>query len=203
MNRTYQQIRRACVAKGYKWFDGRVNINYVWERTSDVFTNKFTDLLHICYTDASSVNQIITIPVTTKPGLRGSVLSPRTVDGVKGTAVIMPGQYHNAWQFHDTDKEFSNYPYFRQVGNINYWRDGDGDTELDKVNEQDNKLFETHWHRMSQNGTYGSGLVNEWSLGCMGAAEPEWKKILPIVREFVIMCGDLVTGTVIESGDVG
>jgi hypothetical protein len=52
---------------------------------------------------------------------------------------------------------------------------------------------------MSQNGTYGSGQINNWSLGCMGAAEPQFKKILKITRIAVKLYGPNVTGTIIES----
>jgi len=55
---------------------------------------------------------------------------------------------------------------------------------------------------MSNVGTFGSGEVNNWSLGCMGAAEPEFKKILPIVRASVKLYGDKFTGTIIESKDI-
>jgi hypothetical protein len=52
---------------------------------------------------------------------------------------------------------------------------------------------------MSQNNTYGSGLVNNWSLGCMGSPEPEFEKILPITRISCGIYGNKVTGTIIES----
>lgn len=198
--RTYKQIKDTVIAKGYKWFDNNLSLNCIWERTNDLFTNKFTDFLHVAYVKDSS-EIVLTIPATTKAGLKGAVLEPTTVEGVTGTAVIKPNQYVSCWQFKDTDKEFSSYPYFRQVGKIDYWRDGDKDGQIDRVQDQDDKIFGTHWHRMSQNGTYGSGLVNNWSLGCMGAPEPEFKKILPIVRESVKLYGDKFTGTLLETKD--
>jgi hypothetical protein len=145
---------------------------------------------------------ILTIPATTKPGLKGSILEPVTVDGVTGTAVIKPGQYPGAWEFHDTFDEFSKYPYFRQVGPVDYWRDGDKDLVIDHVQDQEDRIFGTHWHIMSHIDTYGSGQVNNWSLGCMGAPEPEFKKILPVIRKAVKRYGKKFTGTLIESKDV-
>lgn len=201
MTRTYEQLKNALTKKGYSFFENNLSLNFIWERTSDDFTNKFTDFLHIAYKE-DGVNKVFTIPATTKPGLKGSVLNPTTVEGITGTACIQPGQYKSAWQFRDTTKEFSSYPYFRQVAAINYWRDGDKDTKLDRINEQKGKIFGTHWHKMSNIGTFGSGEVNNWSLGCMGAAEPEFKKILPIVRKSVKLYGDKFTGTIIESKDI-
>lgn len=200
--RTYQEIEKAVKDKGYKWYTGAYNLNCIWERTSDIFTNKFTDFLHIAY-QATKDGQgfVFTIPATTKAGLKGSVLEPTKVDGVTGTAVIKPGQYLSSWEFRDTYKEFSSYPYFRQIGKIDYWRDGDKDNVIDRVQDQEDRIFGTHWHRMSQNDTYGSGLVNNWSLGCMGSPEPEWEKILPLIKKGVQAYGTKFTGTLLETKD--
>lgn len=198
--RTYNQIEKSVTSLGYKWFTNKFSLNFVWERTSFIATNKFTDFLHICYINDSNEKIILTIPATTKPGLKGSLLEPVLVDGIRGTAVIeSPQQVIEGWEFRDTFKEFSSYPYFRQVGKVNYWRDGNKDTIIDKIQRQIAKIFGTHWHRMSNNCTYGSGLVNNWSLGCMGSPTPEWDKILNVVRKAVSLYGKKFTGTIIES----
>lgn len=198
--RTYNQIKEAVTALGFKWFEKPYSINYVFERVDFVVTNRFTDLWHLCYKDDKGKDLILTIPVTTKPGLKGSLLEPVTVGGITGTAVIKsPQQVIGGWEFRDTDKEFSHYPYFRQVGLVDYWRDGNKDLKIDKVQDQEDKLFLTHWHVMSHTGTYGSGQVNNWSLGCMGSPEPELKKILEVTRKSVGLYGTKVTGTIIES----
>lgn len=198
--RTYQQIEDAVKDLGFKWFSGAFSVNYVWERADFIATNKFTDLLHVCWKDDKGQSHILTIPCTTKPGLKGSLMSPLTVRGVTGTAVIKsPQQVIGGWEFRDTFGEFSQYPYFRQVGLVDYWRDGDKDTEIDKVNDEEDKLNGTHWHIMSHVNTIGSGNVNNYSLGCMGAVEPEFKKILEITRKTVALYGTKVTGTIIES----
>lgn len=203
MVRTYHQIKDSVLALGLNWENGPFKLNFVWERTNDEITNRFTDLLHVCWCGPGPAGtNILTIPATTKPGLKGSILEPVTVAGVTGTAIIKPGQYINAWQFKDTDKEFSHYPYFRQIGPVDYWRDGDKDQLIDKVQDQEDKLFGTHWHVMSQKDTYGSSQINNWSLGCMGAPEPEYKKILNVVRESVKIHGPKFTGTIIESKNI-
>lgn len=203
MNRTYHQLKYSVLGLGLIWNNGPGQLNFIWERTSDEITNNFTDLLHICWGGPGPAGtNILTITATTKPGLKGSILEPVTVAGVTGTAIIKPGQYINAWEFRDTDKEFSHYPYFRQIGPVNYWRDGDKDNIVDHVQDQENKVFGTHWHVMSQKNTYGSGLINNWSLGCMGAPEPEFKKILGPVRDHVKVYGPKFTGTIIESKNI-
>lgn len=201
--RTYKEVKNTVIKKGYAWFTKPLSLNMVWERTGYEATNKFTDWLHVCWLDDNGTEQILSIPATTVPGLKGSLLSPLTVEGITGTAIIQPNQYRSAWKFLDTYKGFTKYPYFRQCAPINYWRDGNKNKTLDKVQAQFKKLFRTHWHRMSNNGTYGSGLVNNWSLGCMGSPEPEWRKILPIVRLSSKRYGNKFTGTILESQDFG
>ena len=179
MNRTYDNLKQTVLSLGYKWFPEDLHLNFIWERTDDIITNKFTDFLHVAWIE-DEVESVITIPATTKPGLKGAVMEPVTVNGVTGTSVIIPGQYIDAWQFRDTTTEFSKYPYFRQIGKIDYWRDNRDTNIADEAvqkQEQDNELHETHWHRMSPIDGYGSGQINNWSEGCMGAATPEWKKI--------------------------
>lgn len=196
--RSYAEIKAMHAKMGYKFFDKDLSLNFTWERTGKIYTNKFTDFLYISYAD-NFREEVLSIPATTKPGLKGSILEPVTVEGVTGTAVIVPGQYRSAWKFIDSYTGFSKYPYFKQVGPVNYYRDADKDLELDEVNLQTNKIFGTHWHRMSNNDTYGSGQVNNWSLGCMGAPEPEWRKILELVRRSVLKYGPVFTGTIVES----
>lgn len=197
--RTYSQIENSLKKMNFNFFKGNLNLNFVWERTSDIATNKFTDFLHIVY-EENNVKKIITIPATTKPGLKGSLLEPVTVEGITGTAIIQsPKQFIACWQFRDTYNEFSKYPYFRQIKGIDYWRDFNKNNVIDRVQSQLKKIFGTHWHRMSNNNTYGSGLVNNWSLGCLGCPEPEFIKILPLVRKSIKIWGDVFTGTILET----
>lgn len=198
--RTYEQIEVAVKSLNFKWFIGVFSLNYIWERVDFHATNHFTDFLHVCYKDDKGINNILTIPVTTKAGLNGALLEPAIVRGIIGTAVIKsPQQIIGGWEFRDTFGEFSKYPYFRQCAPVDYWRDGNKDTEIDKINEEDDKINETHWHIMSHIGTIGSGNVNNFSEGCMGAVEPLFKLILPITRISVKLYGTKVTGTIIES----
>ena len=197
---TYDEVKKTIQSKNYVWFEGEMNLNMIWERTSDDITNHFTDWLHICYTE-NKVNKILSLPATTKPGLKGAIDSPITYDGITGTVIIIPGQYLSSWQFIDSYTEFLQYPYFRQIKGIKYWRDGNKDLIVDHVQEEDNQLFGTHWHRMSNIATYGSGEVNNWSLGCIGCSEPIWYAVLPIIRESVKIYGNVFSGIIIESKD--
>jgi hypothetical protein len=215
MRRTYDQLREALMRKDYKFFTGHYDLNCIWERTSEEFTNRFTDYFHLAY-DVHGEKKVLTIPATTKPGLKGSVLSPITSGGLTGTDIIVPGQYAGAWQFFDVadleklrqqlpDKQLLHHypftsPHFRQVKPVQYWRDGNKDLVIDHVGDH-TSVDGTHWHNMTQPGIV-DGEVNNWSLGCMGAPEPELAKVLPIVRQSVNIYGNLFTGTIIESKDI-
>jgi hypothetical protein len=199
MDRSYQEIKLACLRKRYKFFTGNFDVNCIWERTSDELTNHFTDWFHLAYMEGSA-EKVITVRATTKPGLRGSALNPVTVEGITGTAIIIPGQYVKAFKFIDSYVGWTKYPYFQQVGPLDYWRDGNKDLQVDRVQEQDDKLYGTNWHRMTRPGI-ADGEVDNWSLGCMGWPETEMVKILPIIRKSVEMYGDVFSGTLLESKD--
>jgi hypothetical protein len=202
----YQKLKKALESKKYIFFtEGDYNLNFIWVRNDYHATNHFTDDLYVAYKE-DGVEKILAVKCTTKPGLRGSLLNPTTVEGVTGTAVTKEGQYRETWQFIDSTTDFSKYPFFRQIKNINYWRDGDKDTEIDLINEQKNKLFGTHWHRMSNFGDQRlvkQFEVNNWSLGCMGAPMVEWDKVIEITRK-AIKNGQSTkfTGTIININDL-
>jgi len=203
---TYDEIKAKVLSMNYEFFEGELNLNMIWERTSNVFTNKFSDFLHIVYQKGGQ-NLVLTIPATTKPGLNGAgaILNPPTVHGITGTDVIIPGQYKGTWQFRDTGdfipgKTFPfNYPYFEQINGVNYWRDGEKLLNITKTQEHDNTIDGTQWHLMSNLNTDGSGNVNNFSEGCMGSYWSAWNSILPLVREAVAKYHNVFTGTLIDT----
>ena len=202
---TYQDIKNSAVKNNYKFFSsGDFNLNFWWIRNDEHASNHFTDDLVIAYKE-NGIEKTLEIKCTTKPGLKGSLYNPVTVEGITGTAVIMPGQYSGAWQFIDSYTEFSQYPFFRQIRGINYWRDGDKDNEIDEVNEQLNKLFGTQWHRMSNVGDkrqVADYEINTWSLGCIGSIISEWDKVIALTRKCVAIYGNVFTGTIINRKDL-
>ena len=202
----YQLLKKAVENKGYVFFDsGEYNLNFIWVREDLHATNHFTDDLYVAY-KVNGAENVLSIKCTTKPGLRGSLFNPVTVEGVTGTAIIKESQYRGAWQFRDTTEGFSHYPYFHQIKPIDYFRDGDKDTEIDLVQEQDNKIFGTFWHKMSNVGDkrkIEQFEVNNWSLGCLGAPVVEWDKVISLTRT-AIKNGQSATftGTIINVNDL-
>ena len=202
----YQTLKKSVENKGYTYFDsGNLNLNFVWVRNDYHATNHFTDDLFVGYKE-NDQEKVLAIKCTTKPGLKGSLLNPVTVEGVTGTAIIKENQYRGAWQFIDSYTQFSTYPFFRQIKGIDYYRDGNKDTEIDKVNEQDNKIFGTQWHRMSNSGDkrlVEQFEIQNWSLGCMGAPIVEWDKVVELTRK-AISAGqsNIFTGTILNANDI-
>jgi hypothetical protein len=197
-NMEYNRIKQLVLDKDYKFFNGGdYDLNFIWERTSDTFTNYFTDKLHILYT-VDNIEKIITLPATTKAGLYGknTVTNPITVIGITGTAIIIPDQYLSSWKFNTGNGTGTlpwGYPYFQQIRGIKYWRDADKDKVIDYVGEQDNKVFGTNWHIMKE-------PINNWSIGCMGISYDDMlTKVVPITKEAITRWGDIFSGTIIKT----
>ena len=199
---TYQEIKKTVEDKGFVFFDkGDYNLNFMWYRNDLIADNHFSDDLYVAY-KANGIEQVLNVKCTTIPGLRGSLYNPITVAGITGTAIIKEGQYRSAWKFIDSYTQFSTYPFFQQIKTIDYYRDGNKDNIIDEVNEQDNRLFGTHWHRMSNVGDkrmIESFEINNWSLGCMGSPIVEWDKVIELTRTAIKHGqGNIFTGTIIK-----
>jgi hypothetical protein len=203
---TYQELKNSVEKNNMIFFNnGNYNLNFIWVRNDLIADNHFTDDLFVAYKD-NGVEQVLNIKCTTIPGLKGSLYNPRTVAGATGTAVIKKGQYRGSWEFRDTYSEFSNYPYFRQIKPISYYRDGNKDNIIDLVQEQNNKLFGTHWHKMSNFGDkrkIEQFEINNYSLGCMGAPISEWNKVITVTRKAIsIGQPKIFTGTILDKTDL-
>jgi hypothetical protein len=195
---TYQEIKAIYKKKGYKFFEGGdFDLNIFGIRRDDVYDNYFSDRLGIAYKE-KGVEKVIIIQATTCPGLHGgrAVMNPRP----GGVAVIAPGQYPKVWKFVDDYSTWLSYPFFKQVGTFKIWRDGDKDKELDRVNLQDVAGAGLNGHRMSWNGVKGQP-VNNWSEGCQGAEEPEFKKLLEPIRAACILWSPIFTYTLFDATD--
>lgn len=213
--RSYEELKSTMERKGYAFFTNSINL--IGERTDDVFDNRFSDYLHIAYRDhLTGKRLVLTIPWTTLAGTlgKGGVLDPLTVGGmnvatgrwetITGVAVLKEGQYRRAYEFIDSYVGWLRYPYFQQVAPVDIHRDGNKDQIFDRNSVVHRGLFGINLHRMSNNGV-NSDIVNlrgiSWSQGCQGAIEPEFRKILPIIREDVKRFGKLFTYTLLHSKD--
>jgi len=199
----YQILKKVVENKGYVFFDeGDYDLNFIWVRTSDVFTNMFTDLLHIAY-KKNGIEQVVTLNATTKASLYGNGGATNPVPG--GTAVIVPGQYRSAWSYTEGNGTGTlpwGKPYFQQIKGISYWRDVNKNNIIDKTNIQYNQIFGTNWHIMMEPLSVNVPGSLPWSEGCKGISQSDMLDIVaPITREAVKIWGPNFTGTLLESKD--
>jgi hypothetical protein len=202
--RKYNDIKKAVEKKGYKFFtNDNFDVNLIFERTSNKFTDKFDDILYICYVE-KGLGKVEKFNCTTKPGYKKSADTPQVHEGIKGIAVITPNQYRSVWQYTEGGVEGRQYPFnvthLRQIKGMNYWRDANGDTIIDEEQLQINKIFGTHFHVMSYEGRE-TGVVSNWSKGCMGCMWTDYWKIMNILKQATVFWGNRFTLTLLESKD--
>ena len=201
----YQTLKTIVEKNNFIFFDsGSYNLNFVWERTSNIFTNMFTDFLYIAYRDENGAEQLISLKATTKASLYGQGGALNPLPG--GEAVIKADQYRSSWKFtmgNGSGKLPWGYPYFQQVRGINYWRDNTKDNVVDEVNEQDNKIYGTNWHIMAEPLSVNAPGRLPWSEGCLGISYSDMMNVVvPIIKKAIPIWGDIFTGTIIETFDL-
>lgn len=197
----YDKIKEAYQKKGYVFYDtGNFNLNMGFIRENDNFTDRLTDTFFIAYRDALGIKRCFYCAATTKAGISPALLNPKVVAGMKGVAVIVPGQYRGAYRFVDSYVGWLKYPYFQQVRPVKLWRDPNGDLKIDKEHVQE-ILAGINIHRMSGIGMIG-GILSNWSEGCCGFDELNWREALPIFRASVKAYGEIFTETILEASDI-
>lgn len=202
MMRTYNELKSVIENKGYRFFNDSINL--IGERTSDVFTNQFTDYLHI-----ANKGTVETISWTTKAGTYyvenpltawGTNIKTLQYENIQGVAVLKEGQYLQAYQFIDSYFGWLQYPYFQQVKDVLVYRDNDLDTHINRNSPIHFGNFGVNLHRMSNNGQ-AAGFIHNWSAGCNGTTEVDFKKLLIPVREDVKKFGNIFSYTLLNSED--
>ena len=203
--------REACRKVGYVFFEqGDYNLNIHAIRTDDVFDNRFSDCLRILYKEAG-IWQVFESKWTTLAGTKGfggeqsPLTGAQTGTGVSGVAVIVPNQYRRVYKFVDNYWQWLAYPFFQQVGNMQYWRDNDKNGIITKGRVYTGN-YATNLHRMGNNRVEKEQVNSEieyWSQGCNGSPEPQFKGILPIVRKAIVACkSDLFSYALFDSAQL-
>lgn len=207
---TIEQVKQAVLSKGHAWFEqGDWNINLVAVRTSDTFTNKFTDRLFAIYKE-NGVWQKFEIEWTTKAGLfgKGGALTPytgrETGTGVDGVATLVEGQYKGAYQLTLNGTRYPFTRYLKQVKPMRYYRDNTKDTVLNRGTIYEGN-YATHLHSMSSKGVFGTFVsfkgYSPWSAGCNGSSNPYFESLLTILIRASKSWGPIFTYTLINQKD--
>jgi hypothetical protein len=98
-----------------------------------------------------------------------------------------------------------------KIAPVDVYRDGILNYTIDRNSPVHRGIFGINLHRMTNNGqvskwvNYAESIYAPngvaWSMGCNGAPEPEFKKLLPIVRADVKKFGSIFTYTLLHSKD--
>lgn len=138
-------------------------------RTADFASNKFNDFLFASYWDDKGKLNSLILPGTVDAGL-----TPRLKPtNKKGVAIIQSGkQYRGVYEYQNPavfkgDLGHKGKEAFRQIANMDYWRDNDFDKLLEEGSNPETGINYTNGHDM---GTLGNE-VNGWSEGCWGSVE--------------------------------
>jgi hypothetical protein len=194
MDYKYEQIRSSIYKKEYQWFDkGEYNLNIVGIRnatTKNVITDFFDDTLVLCYIE-NNRNCIKQWPITTDPGLKGSI----HYKNPKGVARLVEGQYRSAYK---VGLHKGAYRALVQHKPVSVWRDADKDFQHDEV-KIDTGLFGINIHKAGNN----SKVVSNWSEGCqVFKRSQDFDEFMAICIKASAIYGDRFTYTLISSKDI-
>ena len=194
-------IRRALERKGYKFFEsGDYNVNIVGIRnslTKHKVTNKFDDLITVCYKTGEEWNYH-EFECTTDPGTHW-VENCMLPD--KGVAILKEGQYRGS---HKIRKHQGRYEALGQCRPVTVYRDINRDDVYNLNTENtDTGLFGINIHRATKYAGKKSTQVDKWSAGCQViASNDDWRLFMKIMRKARDTWSNSFTYTLIESKDI-
>ncbi len=151
-------ILKALGGKAYEIYTRPFELNIVGVRADSTAANKFDDEIHVFYRNTANQWLHHLFPATTDPGTYwlASPMHPR------GTAILMQGQYRQAYQI---GLHRGKYYALVQRRPVSVMRDYNRNAVLDFNNGRpDTGMFGINIHRASVNGT--TKTVDEYSAGC-------------------------------------
>lgn len=176
---------------GLKIMDRPYELNIIGIRSSSVVSNKFDDILHVCYaTEMGTWNQHI-IPITTDPG---TYFLNNPINKL-GTALLKHGQYINAYQL---GLHRGKYKALVQRKPVTVYRSKNNSTNIDsKTKHTQTGYFGINIHHASGNGT--SEDVNRWSAGCQVIANiDDFKQLIQLAEKHAKRYGNQFTYTLLD-----
>ncbi len=165
-------------------FGIRCNLNY----------NAFDDLLGCAYLEDGHW-KVEYWPATTDPG-HYHLENPQNV---KGTAILVPGQYRGVWALDLHRKQYT--ALCQRNGPVRVYRDANRDTILDlNSNEITEGFYGINIHKAGKVSTQ----VDRWSAGCqVFAREADFQRLLKLCRTQIALRGwDKFTYTLIDKRDL-
>jgi hypothetical protein len=184
-------IINALKFKNYEIYTRPYELNILGIRADSIIPNRFDDEIHIFF--KNNANQWIHyfFSATTDPGTYWlkSPMHPQ------GTAVLMQGQYKDAYQI---GLHRNQYYAMVQKKSVTVIRDYDRNALLDFQNgRKDTGLFGINIHRASQNGT--TKTVDNYSAGCQVLANVnDYNLMMQLAEKHRQLYGNSFTYTLID-----
>jgi hypothetical protein len=157
---SYVELENKFKELGYEW----PAFHIIGTRSKANEKNKFDDYFYLIKGPIMYVYS-----GTTNPGTHWlkNLLNP------KGTAVLKPGQYVDAYQL---GLHQGKYEALVQRKPVTVYRDGDKDDTAEEQGKEDTGLFGINMHRA--NSAAISKFIDKWSAGCQVLDNPEQFKTL-------------------------
>lgn len=184
-------------SKGYSYFtNGNYNLNIIGVRKSGTtVTNKFDDILILIFKDNNGIWVRKIFDCTTTPGIS---YMGKTMGNVKGTAILVPGQYKGAYKI---GLHKGQYQALVQNKTVKVYRDNDKDNQYDyEPTTIDEGYFGINIHKA---GT-ASIIVNNWSAGCQVLANAsDFNSLMYAAKQQIAnKLGSTFTYTLIKEEDL-
>ena len=201
---TLEEIKLVLKSKKYTYYNGPkpFDINIIGIRTADRTHNKFNDFITFSGRDDRGHEFLKIFDGTTDPGLYW-LKNPMQV---KGTAILVPGQYKKVYKIGTHGQGASAYTAFEQIAAMCYCRDNNKDSRLD-IDElmlnKDNFIFDNIKSNLHRAGArVKSTQVDKWSAACQVVADPdEFDQGIEIGIKGSVNYGNFFTYTLIEEKD--
>lgn len=176
---------------GLKTFNRPNELNIIGIRSSNTVSNKFDDVLHVCYTTELGTWHQHIFHCTTDPG---TYFLNRPMNSL-GTALLKHGQYLNAYQL---GIHRGKYKALVQRKPVTVYRSKNGDTNIDsKAGHTQTGLFGINIHHASGNGTTED--VSRWSAGCQVIANiNDFKELIALAEKHAKQYGNQFTYTLLD-----
>ncbi|MEM9982266.1 MAG: hypothetical protein AAF734_07205 [Bacteroidota bacterium] len=163
-------LKKQVEAVGGTFFEeGDYNLNLIFERSSQRFTDLDDDTLYVAYRRLG-LWEVVALRCSTKAGVfegKDSLFNPVTVDGITGMATIVAGkQYAGVYKLADSKVNWLKYPYFHQIGALAVYRDNTHDLTIDTDVPVQKGLFQIHIHRRGPVGLFNR-FTDNYSIGCI------------------------------------
>jgi hypothetical protein len=196
------QIRKAVLSKGFKFFEDSANksydVNIIGVRnmsTGKKVTNVFDDLITISFKDEKGAWQYFEWAATTDPGKK-SMLEWRAMGITGGCARLVAGQYRTTYAI---DLHQGKYEALCQrLANVFVYRDIDLDLEYDE-DKVTKGMYGINIHKAGQDSTW----VENWSAGCQVFKRvKDFNEFMRIVKRAAKIHGNKFTYTLLNSSEI-